>query len=219
MPEISELESLAFMAYAIQKQWGSQPEKFRSELKLMLDKFERATTSCHHNGVCKMEGFVKKPINIPILNGRIDFQALETALRNGKTAYLSFRLPEGGNHVFCISPTSDGNAKIEHAWQGRHKLRDENPKRISAIMEKLQTICKSKASTLEHQQARGSLFGESAESLEKLKFTHRRSVFQPDEIHVGEGRPIFKVNYQKIINRDSTIDTFQYFLIAYPIQT
>ena len=212
MPEISELESLAFMAYAIQKQWGNQPEKFRSELKLMLDKFERATTSCHENGVCKINGFVKKPINIPILNGRIDFQALETALRNGKTAYLSFQLPEGGDHVFWISPTTDGKAKIEHAWQGRHRLRDENPKRISAIMEKLQTICRSNASTLEHQQARVSLFGESAENLEK--FTHRRSVFQPNEVHVGEGRPIFKVNYQKIINRDSTIDTFQDFLIA-----
>ena len=84
MPEINELESLAFMAYAIHKQWGNKPEKFQSELKSMLDKFERATTSCHHNGVCKMEGFVNKPINIPILNGRIDFQALETALRKGQ---------------------------------------------------------------------------------------------------------------------------------------
>ena len=72
---------------------------------------------------------------------------------------------------------------FEHAWQGRHRLRDENPKRISAIMEKLQTICRSNASTFEHKQARVSLFGETAESLEQ--FTHRRSVFQPNEVHVG----------------------------------
>ena len=114
----------------------------------ILHAIEYAATSCMKWGIALQTLFVEDSLNMLYVRDKQDkevqkqvFGKIERDLRQGKAIFVQTRLPGGTDHVFTIVG-DEGEARICHAWQNKHGLREERSMPIEdmvSLLEKLPT--------------------------------------------------------------------------------